>query len=295
MPELPEVETTIRGLKSKVLNRAFIDIWTNFPGLIKKPKSFLDFKTQLKGKKILEIERAGKNIIFKLSGNFSLLVHQKMTGHLLYGKWKEENGKWVAQTEGPQKTDPQNRFLHLIFFLDNGFQIALSDLRKFAKVELWLTDELNSSSALKDLGPDALKITLTELKARLKKKTLRQTQGKKIKQVLMDQNVIRGIGNIYSDEILFEAKVHPAKPANELTGSQVNAIYKAMKKVLLLAIQKKGTSVSDYRTPTGEKGNFGNIRKVYRKTGQKCPRCKGKIVRLRIDGRSAHFCPSCQR
>lgn len=289
MPELPEVETTIRGLKLKVLHGTFIDIWTNYPGLVKKPANFLDFKSQIKGKRILALKRAGKNILFELSGNLVMLVHQKMTGHLLFGKWKEENSKWVSQTEGPIKSDAQNRFLHLIFFLDNGFQMALSDLRKFAKVELWNESELNTASILKNLGPDALKIRLTQFKSRLQKK-----KGK-IKQVLMDQSVIAGIGNIYSDEILFEAKVHPAKLASELKENQISAIYKAMKRILALAIKSGGTSISDYRTPTGEKGHFSEKRKVYRKAGQKCPRCKGTITRLKMAGRSAHFCPKCQK
>ncbi len=289
MPELPEVETTIRGLKPKVLHRTFIDIWTNWPGLIKKPHSFLDFKSQIKGKRILGIKRVGKNILFGLSGDLVMLVHQKMTGHLLYGKWKEENGKWVSQTEGPIKNDPQNRFLHLVFFLNNGFQIALSDLRKFAKVELWQKSEIANDLVLKNLGPDDLKISLTQFKNRLRKKK------SKIKQALMDQSVITGIGNIYSDEILFEAKVHPTKLTGELKESQVSAIYKAMKNILALAITAGGTSVSDYRTPTGEKGKFGEIRKVYRKTGESCPDCKAKIARLKIGGRSAHYCPRCQK
>ncbi|MDD4990343.1 MAG: DNA-formamidopyrimidine glycosylase [Candidatus Pacebacteria bacterium] len=289
MPELPEVETTIRGLKPKVLHRTFIDIWTNYPKLVKKPASFLDFKSQIKGKRILNIKRAGKNILFELSGDLVMLVHQKMTGHLLYGKWKEENGKWISQNEGPIKSDPQNRFLHLIFFLDNGFQIALSDLRKFAKIELWKKGELNTAYTLKDLGPDALKVSLTQFKNRLQKK-----KGK-IKQVLMDQSVIAGVGNIYSDEILFEAKVHPAKLVIGLKENQISAIYKAMKRILALAVKNKGTSISDYRVPTGEKGHFSEMRKIYRKTGQKCPRCKGIISRLKMGGRSAHFCPKCQK
>lgn len=112
----------------------------------------------------------------------------------------------------------------------------------------------------------------------------------------MDQEKIAGIGNIYSDEILFEAKVHPAKLTGELKESQVSAIYKAMKNILTLAITAGGTSVSDYRNPAGAKGHFGELRKVYRKAGQKCPRCKkANVSRIKIGGRSAHFCPKCQK
>lgn len=289
MPELPEVETTVKILQTKVLDRTFVDIWTNSPPLIKRPQSFLDFKSQVKGRKILNIERRGKNIIFTLSDNLAMLVHQKMTGHLLYGKWKEENGKWVSQIGGPLKSDPQNRFLHVIFFLDNGCQMALSDLRKFAKVELWGQKELSLASTLKNLGQDALKISLTKFAEKIK------AQKGKIKQVLMDQEVIAGIGNIYSDEILFEAKINPQTISKELKQNQIKTIYKAMQSILKIAIKQGGTSFSDFRNPNGEKGNFGDIAKVYRKFGQKCPRCKTKISRIKMGGRSAHFCPKCQK
>jgi len=289
MPELPEVETTVKMLQTKVLNRTFVDIWTNSPPLIKKPQSFLDFKNQIKGHKVLKIERRGKNIIFSLSGNLAMLVHQKMTGHLLYGKWEEENGKWVSEIKGPLKSDSQNRFLHIVFFLDNGFQIALSDLRKFAKVELYSQEELNLASTLKNLGKDALKISLEEFTKKSK------NQKGKIKQVLMEQSFIAGIGNIYADEILFRAKVNPQTPTNELKKNKIKAIHKAMQAILKMAIKEGGTSFSDFRNPDGEKGNFGNFTKVYRKTGQDCPRCKTKMKRIKIGGRSTHFCPKCQK
>jgi formamidopyrimidine-DNA glycosylase len=289
MPELPEVETTIRRLKPKVLHRTFIDVWSNWPSLIKKPSSFLDFKNQIKGKKILNIKRAGKNILFELSDNLIMLAHQKMTGHFLYGTWKEQNGKWISQSKGPIREDPQNRFLHLIFFLDNGFQMALSDLRKFAKVELWQKNEIANNLVLKNLGPDALQITFAQFQSRLQKKKGR------IKQVLMDQSVIAGIGNIYSDEILFAAKVHPLCLVQELNNNKIKAIYTAMKKILLLAIKKQGTSISDYRLPSGEKGAYQQIRQVYRRAGQKCVRCSTKIASLKIGGRTAYYCPRCQK
>src|SRR3989338_2542458 len=125
MPELPEVETTVKGLKSKVLNRAFVDVWSDWEKTIKKPKLFKDFKKHIKGKKILKIWRRAKNIIFDLSGGYSLLVHQKMTGHLLVGKWQMSEGKWLPSEKGPLN-DPYNRFLHLIFLFDDGQMMALS-------------------------------------------------------------------------------------------------------------------------------------------------------------------------
>ena len=190
MPELPEVETTVKDLQKKVLSRTFVDVWTDTKKIVKKPKDFEEFRKQLKSKKIQKIWRRGKNIIFKLSEDHSLLIHQKLTGHLLYGEWKK---------------DRVNTYIHLKFFLDNGEILALSDLRKFAKVELWKTEELLEE--LENLGPELLTKDFTFEKF---KEVLKDKKGK-VKQVLMDQKVIAGIGNIYASEILWEAKINPFK------------------------------------------------------------------------------------
>jgi len=125
MPELPEVETTVRDLNKKVLGRTFVDIWTDFPKMIKLPKNLEQFKKEIKGKKIEKIWRRGKNIIFELSETRSLLIHQKLTGHLLLGKWQKKGNEWRATEKGPLAEDPMNRFLHLIFWLDNDQMLAL--------------------------------------------------------------------------------------------------------------------------------------------------------------------------
>ncbi|MDP2741709.1 MAG: DNA-formamidopyrimidine glycosylase family protein, partial [bacterium] len=193
MPELPEVETTIKGLNSKVLNRTFIDVWTDSKKIIKKPRNFNSFKEEIKGKKIKRIWRRGKNIIIDLSNDYSLLVHQKMTGHLLYGTWSIKHGIWESSEKGPLE-EKTNKYIRIMFFLDNKKMLALSDLRKFAKVELWRTKELLNSKEFKSLGPEPLEKDFTFEKF---KKVLENKKGK-IKQVLMDQSVIVGIGNIYS-------------------------------------------------------------------------------------------------
>jgi formamidopyrimidine-DNA glycosylase len=292
MPELPEVETIVRDLNKKVLGRTFLNAWTDFPKMIKRPKNLEGFKKEIKGKKIKKIWRRGKNIIFELSNNYSLLIHQKMTGHLLFGKWKATNGKWISSIPGPLREDPMNRFLHLIFSLDNGWQLALSDLRKFAKVELWKTKELENGEEIKKLGPEPLDKNFTFEKF---KEAIQKKRKGKIKQILMDQEVIVGIGNIYSDEILWRAKIHPFKDISKLSKIESKKIYLAIKKILPLAIKLGGESISDYRRPSGEKGFYDKARKVYRREGEKCPVCGGIIKRVKIGGRSAHFCPNCQR
>lgn len=288
MPELPEVETIVRDLNKAILGRKIEDVWSDFKKMIKRPKDFEEFKKGLKRKKIEKIWRRGKNILFDLSGNKILLIHQKLTGHLLLGKWRKIGNQWQSEIKGPLSEDPMNCFLHLIFWLDNGQQLALSDLRKFAKVELFNSEQLERE--LNSLGPEPLEksFTFEKFKEVLPKKG-------KIKQVLMDQEVIAGIGNIYSDEILWRAKIHPFKEVSKLKEEELKKIYQAMREILPRAIELGGESISDFRRISGERGGFDPLRKVYRREGEKCSRCGTIIKRIKLAGRSAHFCPNCQK
>lgn len=303
MPELPEVETIVRDLNKKVLGRTFVDVWTDFKKMIKRPKNSEEFQKTIKGKRIQKVWRRGKNIIFDLSGGLNLLIHQKLTGHLLLGYWTStpsppsrksgpllDRGCWRSKTKGPLE-EKINTYIHLLFTLDNGQMLALSDLRKFAKVELWNSNQLKESEELKSLGPEPLekKFSLSKFQEILKAK-----KGK-IKQILMDQAVIAGIGNIYSDEILWEAKIHPFKEVSKLSETEFKKIYQAIKKILSLAIRLQGVSISDFRRLSGERGYYDKARKVYRREGEKCHRCRTIIKRVKLAGRSAHFCPECQK
>jgi len=287
VPELPEVETIIRDLNKKVLNRAFIDVWTDFPGTVRKPEDFEQFKKEIRGKKIQRIWRRGKNIIFNLSENRSLLIHQKLTGHLLLGKWGFSEGKWIPPA-GPL-AEKINTYIHLLFTLDNGQMLALSDLRKFAKVELWDNEGLKKE--LGSFGPEPLEKDFTFEKF---KECFKGKRGK-IKQVLMNQTVIAGIGNIYSDEILWQAKIYPFKNVSKLTDEELKEIYQAMREILVKAIKLGGESISDFRRISGESGYFDKERKVYRREGESCPRCDTRIKRVKLGGRSVHYCPKCQK
>jgi formamidopyrimidine-DNA glycosylase len=286
VPELPEVETTVKDLNKLVLGQKIEDVWSDSYKIIKHPKNFNNFKEEIKGKEIKKIWRRGKNIIFDLSENKYLLVHQKLTGHLLYGKWKFINGKWIPP-EG-SLSEKINTYIHLVFVFKNGNMMALSDLRKFAKIGLFDRKELEKE--LNNLGPEPLDKKFTFEKF---KKAISQRTGK-IKQVLMDQEIIAGIGNIYSDEILWEAKIHPLRNISQINERELKKIYIAMKKILNKAIKLRGESFSDYRDPKGEKGFFDKERKVYHREKEKCFRCGNIIKRLKIGGRSAHFCPICQ-
>ena len=289
MPELPEVETIVLDLRKKVISRTFIDVWTDFKKIIKKPENFEQFKKEIKGKKIQRIWRRGKNIIFDLSDGLSLLIHQKLTGHLLFGKWEKKGDIWQA----PKGflSEKINTYIHLLFTLDNNQMLALSDLRKFAKIELWNKNDLENSKEFRSLGPEPLEKNFTFEKF---KETLRQAQGR-IKQVLMDQTVIAGIGNIYSDEILWETKIQPFKEIKRLSDEEIKRIYKAMREILKKAIKLRGESISDFRDIEGRRGFFDKARKVYRREKEKCSRCGTIIKRIKLAGRSVHLCPKCQK
>jgi len=288
MPELPEVETTVKGINSRVLNRTFVNLWTDSESIIKKPE-FKEFEKEIKGKKILRAFRRGKNIIIELSGGYSMLIHQKMTGHLLYGKWKLKNGVWESEEEGFMR-DPKNQFIRLMFFLDNEKMLALSDLRKFAKVELYKPGELEKSESFKKLGPEPLEEGFNFKKF----KGIFQNKKGKIKQTLMDQELMVGVGNIYSDEALWQAKIHPLKETSKLTEEELEKLFQAIKDVLKKGIILGGESFADYRNIDGKKGEFDDERKAYKREGEKCYSCKTIIKRIKIGGRSACFCPSCQ-
>ncbi|MCP6719273.1 MAG: DNA-formamidopyrimidine glycosylase [Patescibacteria group bacterium] len=289
MPELPEVETTVLDLRKKVLKRTFVDIWTDFKKMIKRPKSFQKFRKELIGKKVENVRRRAKNILIDISNDKTLLLHQKISGHTLVGRWELKKKQWVSKLPGPLLDDSKNRFLHLIFFLDNGKQLAISDPRKFAKAELWDRDELEKE--FKNLGPEPLEDSFTFEEF---KKSLKKRKKGKIKQVLMDQRIIAGIGNIYSDEILWDTRISPFKDINSLNDQELKNIYTSIKKILKKGIQLKGDSISDYRKIDGTKGGFQLWGKAYGREGKKCQRCRTIIKREKIGGRSAHFCPKCQ-
>jgi len=292
MPELPEVETMVRGLNQKVKGRRVADVWLGAKQILKRPASAAKFRRDLKGQRLVAFRRAGKNILVELDNGSLLVIHPKMSGNILVGRWQRQGKVW--QPEGDEiLTDRANRFLRLIFFLDNGEMLGLSDLRKFAKVILASKEEAKNLRELNSLGPDPIlgKIGFAEFKKRLTRS--RRT----IKQVLLDQTVVAGIGNIYADEILWTAKVYPFKTARRLKEGELKRLYLAMPKILKEALRWRGTSAKDelFRDPSGRRGDYFARRRVYQREGLACWRCARPIVRRKIVGRSTHFCPHCQR
>lgn len=290
MPELPEVQTIVDDLNKKIVGRKIIGVWSDWPKLVKKP-SFEIFQKIIEGKKILSVSRRAKNILIYLSDNLLLLIHQKMTGHLLVGRWGVKGKKIIPLEPRNVVSDPYNSYIHLIFYLDNGRMAALSDVRKFAKVILGKKEDIENLPEIKELGSEPLDSSFEVDKFI----SLISLEKRKIKQVLMDQKVISGIGNIYSDEILWSAKINPFEPANKISDKKLKDLFKAIKNILAKAIKLRGISVSDFRDTAGKKGYYGDKRLVYRREGEKCSRCGEIVVRKKIGGRSAHYCPKCQK
>ena len=295
MPELPEVQTTVDGINKVAKGHIIIDVWTDFKSdlamflkTIKNPDYFQKFKKAVVGKKILEAERRAKNILIHTTGS-TVLIHMKMTGHIMYGSYiynKKENN-WKPAPDQPALLDPFNRFVHLVFTLDNGKHLVLCDARKFAKITLLEDEHLRH-------GPEPLSSEFTK---NIFLKNITRYPNRAIKTILMDQTLISGIGNIYSDEILFASKILPWWKVGELDDKKLSTIYSNIKPILEKGIDFGGDSTSDYRNIHGEKGTFQGAHLVYRRTKERCLRrgCPGTIERKVINGRSAHYCATCQK
>jgi formamidopyrimidine-DNA glycosylase len=297
MPELPEVETTTNGLKKTIKNLTIKGVWTDLASKDKRqkdsvanPKFFLFFKKEVAGSKVLSIERRAKNILINLSNKKTILVHLKMTGHLLYGEYKfiKKEDKWRPISKGPL-SDPYNRFVHFVFIFSNGKNLAFSDARKFGKITLLETNKINESKHLKNIGPEPLNSDFTYLKL---KEVINKKPNWKIKTILMNQEIIAGIGNIYSDEILWRVGINPERMGSKIKDNEFKEMFKIIKEILNKGIDFGGDSMSDYRNVHGEKGRFQMHHEAYRRTGEKCRKkgCTGIIKRKIINGRSGHFC-----
>ena len=282
MPELPEVQTTVSGLNRVLSGLVITDVWTEYNSpyfhggdTIKDPEYFKYFKKTIKGAKILNVTRRAKNILIHLSNGHTILIHMKMTGHVMYGNYNRK--------------DPFNRFIRFIITLSNGKTMELCDTRKFAKVTLLPTPTMHETVHLKGIGPEPLEkaFTFSIFKNQINKK-----ETGKIKLVLMDQTVIAGIGNIYADESLWRAGIHPETLVKNVKDIKLKELYKAIQSTLKMGIDFGGDSMSDYRNIDGERGQFQEKHRAYRKTGTKCQKkgCKGIITRMVVGGRGTHYC-----
>ncbi|MDP3901705.1 MAG: DNA-formamidopyrimidine glycosylase [bacterium] len=279
MPELPEVQTVVDDLNHAVVGYSIRGVWFDWPRMIKAPTRIKFLLHDLKNRKILKVERRAKYIKIYLSDGWLLVFHLKMTGRFRFVKQKLITLQWR-----------RDNYAHFILFLNKGMALVFSDVRKFGTVRFAKSADIENLSEFETLGPEPLiKSFNVEKFGDILKSTSR-----KIKQVLMDPKMIAGIGNIYSDEALWLAKINPVRRANNLNIVEIKSLLIAIKKILNKSLLLRGTSSRDYRDLSGKQGNYYDQRLVYYRENERCRRCGTKIKRLRIGGRSVHFCPKCQ-
>ncbi len=304
MPELPEVQTTVNGINKYAKGLRIADVWTDYGSLqyegkkhIKNKLFFAKFKKEVIGAKIIKADRRAKNVLIELSNGKTILIHMKMTGHVMYGKYRKttrDKDPWDPVLKTGPLRDPFNKYIRFVISFSNGKHLVLSDMRRFAKVTLIPTGELFQSDDLSTIGPEPLEKSFT---AKVLAERLKTKPNGKIKTVLMDQTVLAGIGNIYSDEILWASDIHPLTKVSKLKSKDFQNIWKNTKRILRKGIDFGGDSMSDYRNLEGKLGKFQLHHNAYRRTGKPCPKCgcKGIIHRIKVGGRSAHFCPAHQK
>jgi formamidopyrimidine-DNA glycosylase len=267
MPELPEVETIKNELLPFVTGREIKGVDVYWDRMVKYP-SVKEFSRRITGQKITGLTRRGKYLFFQLSGGEILVMHMKMTGSLLVNP-------------------SDDKFTRAVLHLDKNIDIHFRDPRKFGK--MWL--DKDKSNIIGQLGPEPLDDDFTpETLAGILRKRIAP-----VKPVLLDQSIIAGIGNMYADEALFEAKIHPVRPAKSLSKAEVKRLYDAIRLVLHKALKLKGASVRNYIRPDGEPGTAHDEFNVAHGTGKTCPCCGGAIERIVVRGRGTYICPACQR
>jgi formamidopyrimidine-DNA glycosylase len=272
MPELPEVETICSTLKPKLIGKTIVAGEVLWPRLIQN-QTVEDFLTGIRQKKITDLKRRGKYLLFYLSSDLVLAIHLRMTGQLIV----EPANIPIAKATYVQLT------------LDDNNELRFRDQRKFGRVMLF--NVKNPPLSLEKLGPEPLS---TEFTVQLLKEQLSHRKAA-IKKVLLDQEVIAGIGNIYADEALFLAGIHPARLIASLSAEELDKLYHAIRQVLSEGIEHRGTTKRDYRDGDGNPGSNQEYLRVYDRKGLACVQCQNMIVKMNFAGRGTHFCPICQK
>jgi len=271
MPELPEVETIVRGLRNQLTHLKFSKVAVNLEKCIQgSPRSFACF---LEGKRILHVERRGKNIVIRLSGGHTLLIHLRMTGRL-----------WVVPGDAPLE-----KHTHVVFsFQGRPWQLRFLDPRQFGRLTVEKSRAGAESAALAALGPEPLEISDRKFVSLVRSKR------RSVKPLLLDQHFLAGVGNIYADEALHRAQIHPRQRVERLEGKIILRLFRALRQVLQEAIRAGGTSVRTFVDAHGSAGRFQKFLRVYGREGEACRTCGAAILREKVGGRSSYYCPRCQ-
>lgn len=315
MPELPEVETVRRGLSGLLPGKKVLNVWHDWPRGF--PNSDEDVRAFLIGANIVEVKRRAKVLLIGLDTGYSLIIHLKMTGQLVYvGKpdssasSPRSSAKTGDRRQMPGDTASQeverfgaghpsdsllgklpDKSTRVVFDLGDA-RLFFNDQRKFGWVRLLPTAEIPNIDFFKTVGPEPLAadFTANDFAQRLVR---RPKSG--IKAVLLDQTIIAGVGNIYADEALYAAKIHPATLVKDLSKAKMQKLYESVRQVLTASIEKGGSTDRNYVDAEGRRGAYLDFAKVFRKQGQPCHRCGTPIVKIRVAGRGTHICPHCQK
>lgn len=313
MPELPEVETVRRGLLELIVDRSFKAVTSDNPKSF--PNSLIDIDKFLIGSKVTNVRRRAKVLMIDLSTNYTLVIHLKMTGQLVFINknvedriWNMEDGQSpIANSQIPTAADEvrfgaghpndslvgslPDKSTRVIFTFKDGSHLYFNDQRKFGWVMLMPTLEVPNIDFMKKVGPEPLEDNFTpkEFSARFTRRV-----GTTIKAAILDQSVIAGVGNIYADESLWEAKIHPSRKVSTIKPVEFDKLYTAVRHTMKLSIEKGGSTDRNYVDAEGEKGSYLSFANVFRHEGQPCSRCGTEIVKLRVAGRGTHICPNCQ-
>jgi len=303
MPELPEVEYTARQLRATIIGAIISKTHVFWERTIGHP-DLADFLLEISERRIEDVRRRGKFVLLDLSGNLFLSIHRRMTGNFLLlppgwridtslragdpAAWNTRGPTFLLETLTGNSYSHELQYCRVCFDFTDGRRLLFTDPRKFGRIELWSRDR--EAEALKGLGPEPLSPEFTV--EHMAEALSRRRTG--IKQTLLDQTVVAGMGNIYADEALFYAHIHPLRRSDSLKADEIQFLHAGIISVLTLAIEHGGTSFNDYRDLWGETGDNYNHVRVYKQEGRPCHRCGAAIERMVIAQRSAHFCPGCQ-
>jgi len=289
MPELPEVETVRIGLSALLPGRAIAQVEQNWDKSF--PNTSADVRQFLIGAKVATVARRAKVLLIELDSKYSLVIHLKMTGQLVFrGKSGEHFG--AGHPNDSLIGALPDRSTRVTFTFTDGSQLFFNDQRKFGWIRLLPTAEVPQIDFFKKVGPEPLSTNFTwkELGERL-----RRRPNTNIKAALLDQTVIAGVGNIYADESLWGAKIHPSTLVKNITDAKIKKLYASLTAVLKIAIEKGGSTDRNYVNVEGKRGSYLNFASVFRREGQPCLRCGTTIIKTKVAGRGTHICPRCQK
>lgn len=274
MPELPEVETVRRSLIACLNGLSIVSAQVRMPKLIQNLTAE-EFVQAITGCTVLNIDRRGKYLLIRLSGGLTLVIHLRMTGQLRYS--------------APDVPEPPHT--HIVLLLSDGYELRYTDIRQFGFWFLAPNDIIDKVARTEKLGPEPLsdELTLTEFAALFAGRT------GNIKALLLNQHFLAGVGNIYADESLFAAHIHPERRVDSLTQTEITALYNSLRHVLEQGVRMRGTTFSDYVDGLGMSGSFQHVLRVYGRANEPCTICSTPIIRRVVAGRGTHICPSCQR